>query len=160
LNDINAVFPGMPLDVLRDSTKSKKYTDSLLNKLQPTFVNESYVTWMPTRMFFGAEYQLTLRDKVGALMQFQFYNKRTFAAYSLSYNRRVGTNWDITSNYSFSAGSYYNLGFGTSVKWGAFQIYMMQDDILWLFLLEKSRNFTFRLGCNLVWGQKPLRKRI
>jgi uncharacterized protein DUF5723 len=71
---------------------------------------------------------------------------------TLSYTRQVGTNWDISANYSIFNRSYANVGLGTVIKWGAFQIFLIQDDIMYYFFPKSGRNVYVRFGFNLVWG--------
>jgi hypothetical protein len=46
-----------------------------------------------------------------------------------------------------------NVGIGTAVKMGAFQFYIIQDDILLYFKPATSQSFYFRMGLNLVWSE-------
>lgn len=108
---------------------------------------------MRTRYFAGADYDLTMRDRVGFLFQGQQTPASFNPAYTLSYTRKVGSNWDITANYSIFNGTYSNVGLGTAVKWGAFQIYVIQDDIMIYIRPGQAQTLYFRFGFNLVWSE-------
>jgi len=159
LNNINIVFPGFNFLQAKDSTIRQQYLDSLQNLITSTTGKNSYTTALPSRFMIGADYDLTLRDRIGLLFQMQYFINTFFPSYSFSYTRKVGTNWRITTNYSYYNSSYSNIGLGTSIKWGAFQIYAMQDDILLYFIPSNTRTVYLRFGCNLVWGEHRTRPR-
>ena len=159
LNNISVVFPGFTYLQATDSTVRQKYLDSLNSLIKTSTSKNSYSTALPSRFIIGAEYDISLRDRVGLVFQLQYFMNNYFPSYTLSYSRKIGTNWRVHTNYSYYNTSFSNIGLGTSIKWGAFQIYAMQDDILFYLIPSNTRTIYVRFGCNLVWGEKKQRPR-
>lgn len=160
LNSVNITYAGLSYNQFNDSATKQQYTDSLKNLIRTKSSNNAYSTPLTTKIIFGAEYDVTFRDRLGLLIQFQYFSGTFFPSYTFSYNRKVGTNWDIAANYSYYNNSFSNLGIGTSVKWGAFQMYIIQDDILMYINPNDMRTAYLRFGCNMVWGQHRPRPRF
>jgi hypothetical protein len=154
LNNADVTFGGFSYDHLDNPSQRSDYTDSLVDLLkQSTISDKGFRTALRTRYFLGADYDLTLRDRVGFLIQGQ-QNPASFdKAYTISYTRKVGSNWDLTANYSIFNNTYANVGFGTAVKFGAFQFYLVQDDILIYLRPQYAQTLYLRFGFNLVWGE-------
>jgi len=121
--------------------------------------NNGILSALVSKYYLGADYDLTLRDRVGFLVQDNILTRCCACSYFSLY-AQVRTNWDVTTNYSYVNGSFVNLGLGTAVKWGAFQIYFIQDNVLLYMLPDRARSVYLRLGFNLVWGALPKRPRI
>jgi hypothetical protein len=138
---------------LSDSASQKRFLDSLGALFDPSVTQHAFTTWLPARFIAGADYDLTLRDRIGIMLQATYFNNALVPGYAFSYTRRAGTNWDLTANYNVFNNSWVNFGFGTAVKWGAFQLFLVQDDLLFYFLPETGRNFYLRFGFNLVWDR-------
>ncbi len=157
--EVDVQFGGFSIEQIEDSDFRQRYLDSLGALFETAKGSkEGFTAWLPARFTFGADYELTLRDKVGVLLQGQYVAAQWRPAFTLAYSRQVGTNWDLTANYSYFNGSFNNLGFGTAVKWGAAQIYFVQDNLLFYFFPESARNVSLRLGVNLVWGAPNARR--
>lgn len=157
---VNIEHSGFNDEQLFKDSATSAYLDSLVNLIDTNITRNSFRTMLPLRFMLAGYYDLTLRDRVGLMMQGRVVNEQLFTAFTASYTRRFGTNWDVTTNYSVMNGGFVNLGLGTAVKWGAFQIYFMQDDILMYLLPEQGRNIYLRMGCNLVWGNAVKRSRL
>lgn len=154
LNNADVQFPGFSYDQLNSSGTRADYTDSLVELLgKSTVTDKSFKTALRTRYFVGADYDLTRRDRFGFMFQGQETPTSFNKAYTLSYTRKVGSNWDITTNYSMYNNIKSTVGLGTAIKWGAFQVFFIQDDILIYMLPKRSQLFYFRFGFNLVWSE-------
>jgi hypothetical protein len=157
--EVDVQFGGFSYEQLEDADFRQRYLDSLGALFETAKGSkEGFTAWLPARFTVGADYELTLRDRVGLLLQGQYAAEQWRPAFTLAYSRQVGTNWDLTANYSYFNGSFNNLGFGTAVKWGAAQIYFVQDNVLFYFFPESARNVSLRLGVNLVWGAPNARR--
>ncbi len=153
-DNVDITFGGLTYEQLENADVRDAYVDSLTSLVKDATVSQSsYISWLPSRYFIGGDYDLTLRDKVGVLFQAQYFNKQLRPAFTMAYSRKIGTNWDITTNYSYFNGSFANIGLGTVVKWGACQIFFVQDNILVSLLPMTTRNVYLRFGFNLVWGE-------
>ena len=153
-------FPGFTVLQLRDSVAMKQYTDSLQGLVKSATTKNSYATPLPSRFMLSADFDLTLRDRVGFLLQMYYYLNTYYPSYSINYSRKIGTNWRITTNYSYYNNSFANIGLGTSLKMGAFQVYLIQDDILFYFVPSTTHTIYFRFGCNLVFGENKTKVRF
>jgi len=160
INNVTINFPGLNTLQLKDSAAKQQFVDSLKNLVKTNTNRNSYSTMLPSRFILSADYNLSLRDRVGALFQLQYFMNTFYPSFAFSYSRKIGTNWRITSNYAIYNNSFTNIGLGTSVKFGAFQFYVMQDDILFYFIPSTMRTLYLRFGCNLVWGERRTRVRI
>jgi hypothetical protein len=163
LSNMDISLVGMAVNQIRYDSLRSKYSDSLQtivkNVLKSKTTMNAYSIPLVSRFVAGADYDLSLRDRVGAIVQVRYFDGMFFPSYTLTYSRKVGSNWNIATNYSYYNNSFVNLGLGTSVKWGAFQLYFIQDDILFYFLPASGRTVYLRFGCNLVWGAQRGRAR-
>jgi Family of unknown function (DUF5723) len=160
VNNVILNFPGLSTVQLRDSAAQTQYTDSLKGLVKTGTTKNNYTTILPSRFMVSADYDISLRDRVGFLFQMQYFLNTFYPSYSINYSRKIGTNWRITTNYSYYNNSFTNIGLGTSIKIGAFQVYLIQDDILFYFIPSTTRTIYIRFGCNLVWGENKMRVRF
>lgn len=145
---------GFTNDQLNNDSVRGNYTDSIVALLKGATVTEnSFSSALRTRYFFGADWDFSFRDRIGFLFQGQSNPNSFYTAYTFSYTHRFGVNWDVTTNYTRLNGESNNIGLGTAVKMGAFQFYIVQDDILLYFKPGTAQNFYFRIGLNLVWSE-------
>ncbi len=79
-------------------------------------------------------------------------------AYTANYMHKF-RNIDIALNYSIIGNSYANVGVGFAAKWGVCQFYLVQDNVLSYFAVDKAQVINLRFGLNFVWGEirKPLK---
>ncbi len=114
---------------------------------------------MPWRFYLTANYQLNRRNTIGAIIQGRYLLGSILPAYTLSYARMFGNNLHLTANYSIIGNSYTNVGLGWSLKMGAVQWYMVQDNILAYFKPDQFQIMSIRIGFNLVFNEikRPLK---
>jgi hypothetical protein len=150
----DANFAGFTREQFNSDSARSAYTDSLTKIMYQTNVSEkSFTTKLATRYYAGVDYNLTRRDRVGFLFQGQQLPSRFVSAYTVSYARKFGTNWDVTTNYTMYNKEYSLVGLGTAIKMGPVQLYLVTDNLLVFFLPQNSNNFSFRMGINLVWSE-------
>lgn len=171
-SNISVSFAGVPGYVITDSVGTDHGFSVFKSKLQDTVIktvqsalknsvtNNSYSTPLVSRFIFGADYDLTLRDRIGTMISLQYFDGTIYPSYMLNYSHKFGNNFDLATHYSYFNNSFMNLGIGGSVKWGAFQFYAMQDDILFLLFPAYTHSIYFRFGCNLVFGEQRRRARF
>ncbi|MES2559474.1 MAG: DUF5723 family protein [Bacteroidota bacterium] len=155
LVNADVTLGGFTNDQLNNNEDRANYTDSIVGLLKEATVTEkSFSTKLRSRYFAGADWDLTFRDRVGFLFQGQSLPSSFYTAYTFSYTRRFGVNWDVTANYTRLNGFANNIGLGTSIKMGAFQFYIVQDDIMFYMKPNTSQTLYLRFGLNLVWSEK------
>ncbi len=145
-------FSGMGTDQATTDSLMGPYFDSIIKRAVPVASNNSFTTFLPWRMFISASYKVGAKNKVGALFQTRHINGDLQKAYSISFTRTCGKNLDITTNYSIIGQSYTNIGLGLAAKTGAFQWYIMQDNLFGYFKPSTAQVVSLRLGFNLIWG--------
>lgn len=145
---------GITFDQL-DNRTTGRYGDSLLNLLIDSKVTrESFKTTLQSRYLAGADWNFTKRDRLGFLFQGRNIGSSVTTSYTGSYTRKMSTNWDLTANYTVYSFINSTVGFGSSVKWGPVQWYIVTDDLLVLFRPSTSNMIYLRLGLNLVFTDK------
>jgi hypothetical protein len=159
INDVDVRTNGLNDKQLEDGNAQEAYFDSLFNLFQPKVSNNSFTTFMPWRFYLTANYNLNRRNTLGAIIQGRYLSGSILPAYTLSYARKFGDGFHLTANYSIIGNSYANVGLGWSLKMGAVQWYLVQDNILAYFKPDLFQNISLRLGFNLVFGEikRPLK---
>ncbi len=153
LNNATATFDGFNYEQTNSSKQRRELIDSLVGLIGDASVtSDAYSTKLPTKYYVGADYDLNKNNRIGILLQGQEFFEKFYTAYTFSYLHRFGERWQVTTNYSLVDNSYSNVGFGTTLKLGAFQFFYLQDNVLALFNPGITRNVYLRLGFNLVWG--------
>lgn len=154
LSNADVQLNGINYDQLNNADQRTNYTDSIVGLLKGASVTENgFNRKLRTRYFAGADWDFSFRDRIGFLFQAQQNLDNLYKVYTFSYTHRFGVNWDLTANYTMLDGKGTNVGIGTAVKMGAFQFYIIQDDILLYFKPATSQSFYFRMGLNLVWSE-------
>ncbi|MGB0402959.1 MAG: DUF5723 family protein [Salibacteraceae bacterium] len=126
--------------------------DTIINSID--FVNDSssYVTWLPTKIYIGANYRLFPKTDLSILSYSEFYNSRFKTSVRVALTQRV-RNWLMaTVNYSVYGRSAANVGVGLSVNGGPFQLYMVTDNVISYLAPNNSKNFHFRAGINFTFS--------
>jgi len=142
---------GITYDQVNDNSVGR-YGDSLLNLLVDSKITrESFKTALQSRYLAGADWDFTKRDRLGFLFQGRSFGSLLTTSYTASYTRRMSTNWDLTANYTINNYIKNTVGFGSAVKWGPVQLYIVSDDLLVLFQPNLRNIVYLRLGLNLVF---------
>lgn len=133
--------------------------DSIKGLYDPTSLkNNSYKSKLTGKFYLSGAYHL------GKIHTFSttFYGdvfKSTFnPAMSLAYTLKLGRIWTVGINGSYQNKSFTNLGMGTSLNLGAFQLYFVTEDMVSLTRLNKAKNIDARVGINLVFGRVKKRE--
>lgn len=169
-------YSGVDITEFLNSTDSANnaFLDNTLDSIYDIFRIDStynnYKTWLNSRVYASAFYQLTPKDRVTAIARTEFYNKSVHPAFQISYNRKFGKILNLTGSYSIANRSFSNLGFGMAITAGFFQVYVSTDNILAPFVWNKyqwdngngsltlprnMKNMNFHFGLNFVFGCKP-----
>lgn len=156
--DVNINYGGLPYRDLDGDSTAQAYLDSLQDLFNGSVSRNSFNTALPARFMLNGTYRLSKRNEVGAMVQGCYYAGQFMAAYTVNYTRK----WrvvDLTANYSVIGGNFANVGLGVAAKLGAFQCYLVQDNVLAYFLPQQIQYIHIRLGLNFVWGEirRPLK---
>lgn len=140
-----------------NSSGIDKMTDSLKNTFKLTETNESYTSPVGTKIYLTGVFNLTPKDRVGALVRFEVFNGQLHPSYTLSYNKQIGSVLSLTANYSILNRSYSNVGFGMAVNLGFWQIYLTSDNVWGAFYPTTARNAIIHFGMNFVFGYRKMK---
>jgi hypothetical protein len=152
-NPTTVTFSGMSYQQIDTKGALNNYGDSLLNLIKPTGDNKTFTTYLPWRYFITANYKLNTKNTVGAIIQGRYSLGTMQQAYTVNFTHKFGKKVDVTTNYSIIGKTYANWGLGLAAKTGAFQWYIIQDNLLAFFAPANAQVITFRFGFNLVWGE-------
>lgn len=137
-------------------------TDSLQNLFSPDTVSGIvYKTKLSPKFYAGGSYHLGKHHTFGAMLYGDVFKGRFKPAFGLSYSLQLGHIWTIGVNGSYRNKSLGNLGLGTTLTFGAFQIYAITESLTGLTNLSEAQFVDLRFGMNLVFGKlKKTKKTI
>ena len=158
-NNVEFTFEGVDLnDFFGQDSGAPSGTKILIDSLAKTFqikeTKNNYSNWLPPIFYLTGIYNLTDKDKVGALIRGDIFNGGLHPSLTLSYNKRFLNMFSAVGTYSIMNRSYMNLGFGLSLQLSAFQIYLLNDNIYGLFFPTSAKNTNIHFGMNFVFGYK------
>jgi hypothetical protein len=159
---INFLFEGVDVnELINDSTADPgtRFQDTLTKIFNYEVNQQGYSTSLNTKIYLGANYQLTKQLNAGALLFNEFIKGKYRAGFSLSMNASL-KNWlSTTINYTIYNGSFSNIGFGLSLKGGPIQFFIMSDNVLSLIKPFDTRNVHVCGGLSLNIGGKEKKKK-
>ncbi|AWG21722.1 hypothetical protein FFWV33_09310 [Flavobacterium faecale] len=131
----------------------------------------TYKTWRPIKV--NASYQYSWNDHrtdapcdclgksnqayqngVGAQLFMMSTPKAPMIALTGFYQRRIFTGLNMKATYTVDSFSYSNIGLGLSANIGAFNLYLMGDNLLAYRDLSKAKSLSFQMGLNFVFKGK------
>lgn len=131
--------------------------DSIADIFKITTTKNSYRSPLTTKMYLTAIYTITKHDKVGLLMRNEFFNKRWYPSFTVSYNKWFFNMLSAAVSYSVMNRSYLNLGFAMALNLGPWQTYVSTDNLYCLFDPEGTRTVNVHFGINFIFGYKELK---
>jgi hypothetical protein len=126
--------------------------DSLDKVFERTETQNDYRTGLGTKLYVGANYQLTKAINIGFLSRSEFYRKKLMQSVSLSANFQVGSGLSTILSYSIQNNTYDNIGLGLGFREGPFLWYLVSDNLTGFFLPHKAQTANFLFGLNFVFG--------
>ena len=161
------LFEGVDVFPEDDSISiGEAYLDTLNQKLSYTPSRDPYTTMLNSKLLLGGKYMPTEKIGLGILSRSEIIRGRIRQKLTLSANFYPIKAFSATFSYSMMNYTYNNFGFGSSVKLGPLNLYMISDLIPmpWQMATEESTGltiiplkataFNFRLGLNLIFGCK------
>jgi hypothetical protein len=166
IDEVNyTFFDGVDLmSILTSETSLPSFeleTDSLLNLYSPdTVTGFVYKTMLSPKFYAAGSYHLGKHHTFGAMLYADVFKGSFKPAFGLSYNLQLGHVWSIGVNGSYRNKSFANLGLGTTLTLGAFQIYAVSDNLTSIIHTSEARFADFRFGMNLVFGKLKKNKTL
>jgi hypothetical protein len=153
-NNSNYEFNGVEV-TLDGVSPMDKLQDSLKNSFKFRATENSYRTWLPTKLYLGAEYYVHPKISFGLLSRTEFYKKDIRQQFTVSANLYPARMLSTSFSYSVIEGTYKNLGLGLALKAFPFNFYLITDTAPSLALWpEDAKYLNLRLGMNLTFGGK------
>jgi len=146
-------FDGLEFKLDDDWNPGEDLLDSLIDVTKIKTTQNKYTTYLSSRLYMGAAYELSEKVRFGAvfrtrIQKYKFYNQFTISANYQPFSMLSGT-----LSYSITGNSYTNLGLGLSVRGGPFNIYFITDQAPSVYFWpQEFSSMNFRFGFNLVFG--------
>ncbi len=134
--------------------------DSLESSLGLDEKSMEYTAPLPMKIYLGASYNLTPKDKLGALVRNEFAVKQLNPTLTLSYNRQFGKMLNMAFSYTAKRNNYSNIGVGMALNLGALQFYLLSDNFYSAFIPTKTKMVNMRFGLNLTFGRDKLSAKL
>lgn len=150
--DVSVSYGGIAYGQINNDTAGASMGDSLGILLKGEVSRGRFSMMLPTRVALNAFYELNAKNVLGLMVQGRYFNQELLMAYTANYLHRFRS-IDIALNYSMIGRSYTNIGLGLMANMGAFQFYLIQDDILWYVRPDKLQVMNIRLGFNFVMNE-------
>lgn len=150
-----------------------KFADSLLHVFKFSKTNTTYTTWLPAKLYLGAEFLPVPFFSLGFLSLSQYYRQQFYQQFMLSANLRFFRMCMLSTSYSIFDNGFSNMGIGFSfrpslpfVYFPPLNIYFIADNIPLRFAKNnqgfpvpyKANAFDFRFGMNIIFGCGQQRK--
>lgn len=136
-----------------DSARFEEIVDTITSKYNFVETNNSFRTTLATKYYLSASYKLDAKSWVDVLLWGRSRYGNLQSAVSIGINRQFGKALGLKMNYSIIQNSFANLGLGVSLKLGAFQLYVLSDNVLPFIAPIHNHSMTnVRFGLNFnVW---------
>ena len=160
------------IQIYFDPDNPENYWNDLEERFEEEVVSETiydkYVSFRPIK-FNGAlshSFGQTF-DDCRFLVDSEIYNNKigfhlysnmsaahTYFATTIFYERRFNAGFSSKITYTIDPYSFTNLGLGISTQFGAFNMYMLADNLLNLNNLYNAKNASVQLGFNFIFNGK------
>ncbi|MCP4438217.1 MAG: hypothetical protein GY810_04670 [Aureispira sp.] len=127
--------------------------DTLVERLQFNQTQNSYTTWLPVKMYMGAEYTPVKWFTAGAMVYNEVYKRQAFPAFSLSARFHAGRFFSGGLVYGIRNRRFDNLGANLMFDLGALHIFLVSDNIIPIFAPFDARNTNIRFGIHFNIGK-------
>lgn len=141
------------------SNSQNNYLQNILDTMQKTFdfeetrTTNSYTSSLYSKIYLGADYQVSKRINIGAMSAFQLVNSALLPSLSVYGRANIFKVAQAQLNYQINQNSLANLGLGLALNLGPIQYYFTSDNILGsAFSPLSSKNISLRTGLNIQWS--------
>lgn len=128
------------------------FEESILDSIEYTITNEPYFTFLPTKIYFGAEYAINDKLSGRGLISSTIYRTKFTPAFTLSLDYNPFGYFHVIGGYSMFYRSFNNFGFGLAMGRGPIQFYAISDNVLGIIRPLDTRNINLRFGLNINLG--------
>ncbi len=128
--------------------------ESIVDSVNFKFSNDPYTTFLPGKMYFGAEYHVNEKLEARALVSAVAYKTKISPALTLTADYNPFGHFHLIGSYSVMYRSIANLGLGFSFGREPLQFYVISDNVLGLIWPLATRNINLRFGLNINLGCK------
>jgi hypothetical protein len=143
--------------------------DTLKSSFKVTGTDQSFKTYLNTKVYLGGRFFVTPGFDVGAMSHLEFFKKTVSANIHLLANWRPSSVFGVSASYGLLDGSYTTFGLGFSSRLGPFNFYIVTDDIPTTYNVLKDGDnntpipnnmysYNLRFGFNLVFGCNKIKK--
>jgi hypothetical protein len=145
-------------------------SDTLKSSFKVTGSNQSFTTYLTSKVMFGGRFFLTPSFDLGAITRFDFFKDEIASNIILLANWRPSTILGISASYGLLDGSYSTFGLGFTSHIGPFNLYIITDDIVsdgsykefptgnsTIPLFKNMNSYNIRFGLNLVFGNNKVK---
>ncbi len=138
-------------------------TDSIIDSWEFRNSIKPYFTFLTTKLFVGASYQLHKLVTVSAVSRTDFYDRRPHPTLTLSAMFTPAKFFSTSLSYSMMNHKYNHLGFGFGLGGPGAQLYIVTDNIPIRYVKDSStgifwpynaRTINIRFGVNLLFNCK------
>jgi hypothetical protein len=133
-------------------------TDSISSSFNPEENKDAYTTYLPTQIYLNASYQLDQRMSATFLIHGQYFRSTVQPTLTAGLNRRVTNHIYASLNYSMINHHFNNVGVGIAANAGAFQFYMISDNIIGTINPLSNNTAHIQFGFNLIFGRPVIKK--
>jgi len=157
--EANINFDGINLDpsiLLDDNTSTDDITqnivDSLLSDVHFAIANDSYLTFLPTKVFLGAQYHWKKNIDLGLVVRNHIYSRTIKSSATASVNFTLLNNINSSLSWTYVNRSIKNFGVGLAYIGKGFQFYAVTDNVYGFIRPVDTRYLNIRFGMNLMFG--------
>lgn len=153
------VFDGFNISVedMLDESGANGLINTLLDSIEQlgveTVVGNKYTTRLDTKFYAGASYTVVKGLDVSGLFRMEFDNKFNNYSLGVALTYKPAKWFNLSVGNTFSSISALGLGAGFAINGGAFQFYLMADQISG-FTFETIKSANVRFGINFVIKEK------
>ncbi|MCB0733859.1 MAG: hypothetical protein KDC76_04735 [Bacteroidetes bacterium] len=132
----------------------ERVKDTLEERFQLEERSATFTTNLFAEMYVGGQFNLSKDHNAGLLFYGDFYNKKLYPAFTVSWNSKLTNLLAVSASYTARSNSYVNLGLGLSINLGPFQFYAVSDNVGGVFAPMDVKNLNLRTGFNLAMQRK------
>lgn len=153
-------FDGLSLGTLTFDGEEVFNFDTAQDSIDIIEFDESiapFSTKLAPQLFIGFGYEINDKWRLNATGYYTSIHNNSFTAFSLGTNYQLIKQFNIGTAFSMMNNETFLLGLNATLQLGAFQLYVLTDNILGVYNQEKSRTFNARIGFGFTFGGEDSR---